>query len=101
MSQLEGQLEIRITHAPKMALLLRAVRGATNHSIADINAAIKNQTPLAVGRLFFSEHDDTKRAAYKLFKELDQAEAEFEILLDGTVESRETLKNTIQQFGSS
>ena len=95
---LEGQLEIRIKKAPKGMEVLKAIRGVTQHSMGDINAAIKNQTPLHVGRLFHSEHEETRRIAFKLFRELDKTGAEFDVVLDGKPETVEYVKNVIKSF---
>ena len=98
MSDNDSSLAIRITNAPNQVAAIKSVRAATGLLMTDIRTALTDQTPLTIANLYGIDHDENEQAAIALFDELDNAGVEFELILDGELESRQYFHNAMDRW---
>ncbi len=92
------RLAIRVTSASNPAATIKAIRAATGLSMAEIKTALMNRTPLVIAKLYGVDHDENEQRASSLFNDLENVGVEFEILLNGTIESRQSFLNLMEQW---
>lgn len=92
-----GKVEIRVMHATNIVAAIKVFRNATNATIADIRDSFVRQAPIAAAQLYGRDHDGTEARLLALLKELDEHDTEFDLIIDGEVESREYLYNMLQR----
>ncbi len=90
-------LAIRVTTAPYQVAAIKSIRAATGLSMGEIKTALADQTALRVATLYGIDHDEKERTANLLFDELHNAGVEFEVILNGDVESRQYFINAMER----
>lgn len=98
MSNDEGQLAIRVTAAPNQLAAIKSIRAATGLSLTEIKTAFRNRAPITVARLYGIDHDEKEQVARSLLDELKKAGVDFEIILDGRVESHQYFINAMERW---
>lgn len=98
MEALDGIVGIRPVNAPSLTSAIKVFRAATALSFSEIKNAVQTRRWVTVARLFDNSHDESERSLIQLLDGLEDAEVEYEILLDGEVESREHLENALTQW---
>ena len=98
MSDDDNILTIRVTSAPNQVAAIKSIRTATGLSMSEIKAAIADQTPITVAKLYRVDHDENEQIANSLFDELETSQIDFDIILDGHVEPREYFTNAMQRW---
>ncbi len=96
----EGVVEVRIISAPETTESTQTLRALLGP--AEILEVIRNRDPLRspveMGRLFGLDHDEEGLRIQEELSELKQANVEFELLVEGEVESEEVLRNIYERF---
>jgi len=97
----ENRLEIRIKavlDAVTTVKVIKAMRVATGLSIVEIKRALVDRTPLTVAYLYGINHHESEQTVNSLFDALETSRIEFEIILDGDIESRLDFNNAMQRW---
>ena len=94
----EEILAIRVISTPNPVAAIKAIRAATALSMNEIKRAIAKQAPLPIAKLYGLDHGESEQIAHLLFDELESAGIEFDIILDGEVESREYFTTAMQRW---
>ncbi len=64
----------------------------------EIREALETRKPLNVAQLYTLDHDEAKAALRALLEELVRNGTTFEILLDGKLETRQFLENSLERW---
>ena len=98
MPDTEDLLAIRVTNAPNQVVAIKSIRAATGLSMGDIKTALADRTTLPIAKLRGLDHDENEQSANTLFDQLENASVEFEIILDGELESRQHFANAMTRW---
>lgn len=98
MTDREIPVALRVVAARHDVAVITALRRMVHASMSELRNALIEHTPIAVARICGLDHDEVERQLLTFLSELDDLGAEYEIIIDGTQESREYLNNILQRW---